>query len=137
MNSRNSVIDIIGSIAKYVVIIICILFFISKARDFYKLGYGIFAQQPYAAAGQGITVSVEITDSMRVKDVAALLKRNGLIGDADVFVYQEKFSSYHGEIKAGTYTLSSEMTADEMLAVMAGESSEDGSSAVSSAAAGN
>lgn len=123
MHSRNSLIDIIANIGKYVVIIILVLFFISKARHFYHLGYEIFAQEARDTAGQGSTVMVEITDGMSVKEVARLLKKSGLIRDAGIFVYQEKFSSYHNKIKSGSYSLSSEMKPEEMMKILSGNGS--------------
>lgn len=119
MNGKESVLDIIGSIAKYVVIIIVVLFFISLARRGYETGYSIFNQSAVDETGQGHEVTVEITQGMSVKEIGKLLKKEGLIEDDTIFVAQEYFSSYHGELMPGTYTLSTEMTPDEMMAIMA------------------
>lgn len=125
MNGKESVLDIIGSIAKYVVIIILVLFFISLARRGYETGYSIFNQTAVDEAGQGHEVTVEITQDMSVKDIGKLLKKEGLIQDDTIFAAQEYFSSYHGELMPGTYTLSTEMTPDEMMATMAENYAED------------
>ncbi len=125
MNGKESVLDIIGSIAKYVVIIILVLFFISLARRGYETGYSIFNQTAVDEAGQGHEVTVEITQGMSVKDIGKLLKKEGLIQDDTIFAAQEYFSSYHGELMPGTYTLSTEMTPDEMMATMAENYAED------------
>lgn len=125
MNGKESVLDIIGSIAKYVVIIILVLFFISLARRGYETGYSIFNQTAVDEAGQGHEVTVEITQGMSVKEIGKLLKKEGLIQDDTIFAAQEYFSSYHGEMMPGTYTLSTEMTPDEMMATMAENYAED------------
>ncbi len=125
MNGKESVLDIIGSIAKYVVIIILVLFFISLARRGYETGYSIFNQTAVDEAGQGHEVTVEITQGMSVKEIGKLLKKEGLIQDDTIFAAQEYFSSYHGELMPGTYTLSTEMTPDEMMATMAENYAED------------
>ena len=39
-------------------------------------------------------------------------------------IFQELFSDYRGEIKAGTYELSTAMTAQEMIRVMCGVDEE-------------
>ncbi len=125
MNGKESVLDIIGSIAKYVVIIILVLFFISLARRGYETGYSIFNQTAVDEAGQGHEVTVEITQGMSVKEIGKLLKKEGLIQDDTIFAAQEYFSSYHGELMPGTYTLSTEMTPDKMMATMAENYAED------------
>ena len=52
---------------------------------------------------------------------------NGLIEDRLTFLIQERLSEYHNEWKAGTYTLSTEMTTDEILAAISPkEETEDG-----------
>ncbi|MDO4284731.1 MAG: endolytic transglycosylase MltG [Eubacteriales bacterium] len=144
MNNKQSVLDMIGTIAKYVVIAVLILFFISLSRTAYDTGYSVFAQSAVDEAGQGHTVTVEITADMSVRQIGELLEREGLIENSMIFVVQERFSSYHGELTPGTYTLSTEMTPDEMIEVMAenyseetdaGGSSETGESAESESAA--
>ncbi len=145
MNGKESVLDIIGTIAKYVVIIILVLFFISLAKRGYETGYSIFNQSAVNEAGQGHEVTVEITQGMSVKDIGKLLKKEGLIKDDTIFAAQEYFSSYHGELMPGTYTLSTEMTPDEMMAIMAenytedadGDSADSGSAGSASSTSGD
>ena len=69
--------------------------------------------------GSGRTVEVTVTDGMTAAQVGKLLQEDGLIKDAEVFGYQERFSSYHGKIYPGTYTLSTEMTPSEMIKKLA------------------
>ncbi len=127
MLKKISFFDIIGTMIKYVLIVVLILFFIRKAKDFYRMGYSIFDQKPVAAEGQGVDVTVTITNGLSSRDLAAMLKENGLIEDTLTFLIQERLSEYHNEWKAGTYILSTEMTTDEMLAeISPGEESEDG-----------
>ncbi len=137
MNGRESVLDIIGSIAKYVVIIIVVLFFISLARRGYETGYSIFNQSAVDEAGQGHEVTVEIAQGMSVKEIGKLLKKNGLIKDDTIFAAQEYFSSYHGELMPGTYTLSTEMTPDEIMAILAENYTEDASGDTSGSTTGS
>lgn len=92
MNGKESVLDIIGSIAKYVVIIILVLFFISLAKRGYETGYSIFNQTAVDETGLGHEVTVEITQGMSVKEIGKLLKKEGLIQDDTIFAAQEYFS---------------------------------------------
>ena len=43
----------------------------------------------------------------------------------DLFVLQEKLAGYKDGLKAGTYTLNTSMTPDEMIQIMAASSEED------------
>ena len=62
---------------------------------------------------------MSITSGKSAKEVGQLLESKGLIRDAKLFALQELISDYHGKIQPGIYTLSSSMTVDEMLAIMA------------------
>ena len=55
-------------------------------------------------SGQEITVVVKEDDS--VYDIAKTLESKGLVEDAKVFWIQEKLSNYKGQMKPGTYLLS-------------------------------
>ena len=122
MNGKASVFDIVLTMVKYVLIIVLIMFFVSRAHEFYDMGYGIFMQKGIDAEGTGHDVSVVIDDEG--SDAAALgrvLEGHGLIENRNIFRVQELFSAYHDdEIAPGTYTLSTEMTPEEMLGVLTG-----------------
>lgn len=47
--------------------------------------------------------------------------------DALAFTIQERMSAYHGQIKAGTYLLSTAYTPTRIIAVLSGEESKEGS----------
>ena len=62
---------------------------------------------------------------MGAKELGDLLEKKGLIRDAELFFVQLKLSSYSGKMKEGTYTLSTSMTAYEMMQIMSGEEAEE------------
>lgn len=134
MNNKLTVFDIVASIAKYVLIIVLIMFFMTHARNFYEMGYGIFSQEALDERGQGKIATIEIAEGEGASAIGEKLAGAGLIRDASIFRYQERFSNFHGEEKPGSYTLSSDMTPDEMIAVMTGEAPPADSSAYLSAA---
>ena len=134
MNNKQTLFDIVALIAKYVLIIVLIMFFMTQGRRFYDLGYSIFSQSALAPRGEGKVVVVDLVEDMSAQSIGELLAREGLISDATLFRYQERFSDNHGLEKAGSYTLSSDMTPEEMIAVMAGEAPPADSAAHLSAA---
>lgn len=90
----------------------------------YGFGYAIFSNQTMAADGAGREVYVTVENDDTVRDVAKTLKNERLIKDELIFVAQEKLSRYKDGIKPGTYILSTEQTADEMLAILSGNNTE-------------
>lgn len=120
LNDSQGIADILLTILKWVVIVVVMLFFISWSDKAYQLGYDVLSEQAVDAKGEGKTVSVKITSDMSVSRVGEVLQEAGLIKDAGVFSLQEKISSYRGRIQPGTYELSTDMTPEEMLEVMAG-----------------
>lgn len=78
--------------------------------------------------GEGQQVTVVIKGRcVRIYKVGKTLEQKGLIKDALAFTVQERMSAYHGQIKAGTYLLSTAYTPTRILAVLSGEESEEGS----------
>jgi UPF0755 protein len=120
MNGRQTIIDMIGNVAKWVLIVVLILFFVKQANRFYQIGYSVFSPTSMDASGSGKEVTVDITKDMSVRDIGKLLQKDELIANGTVFYYQEMFSAYHGKIQPGEYTLRSDMLPEEMLEVMSG-----------------
>ena len=103
--------------AVYACIIFAVIFVGKSAYDF---GYAIFNEVPMAE-GEGTDITVVIKDGSSVYQIGKILKKKGLIEDAKVFVVQEKLSNYKDKLQAGTYILNTNMTAEEMMAILARE----------------
>ena len=109
-------------IALYVCIVVLIIWL---GRLSYQFGHDIFDQQPMSPReGQEITVVVKEDDS--VYDIAKTLESKGLVEDAKVFWIQEKLSNYKGQMKPGTYLLSTAYESFRLLAIMAGDAEQEG-----------
>lgn len=113
---------IIGSTVELIIKIAALVFFVSyllKASAMaYDYGYRIFTEAP-VSLGEGRIISVSVEGPVSVKAVGDMLEERGLIRDANLFVIQELLSENHGKIQPGIYDLSTAMTAEEMMAVMA------------------
>lgn len=125
--------DVIVNVFRYVILILIILVFIRLAQSAYQTGYSIFAQSSVDPSGSGRSVTVTVTSDMSVREIGNMLEEAGLIKDATIFPIQERFSAYHGEIQAGTYLLSTDMTPDEIIEAMAAGSASSGASTESAA----
>ncbi len=119
LKDGQGTLDWIGDVVKVVLIIVVIMFCVTMSHRAYEIGYSIFYEAAVDEKGSGRTVEVTVTDGMTAAQVGKLLQEDGLIKDAEVFSYQERFSSYHGKIYPGTYTLSTEMTPSEMIKKLA------------------
>ena len=119
LKDGQGTLDWIGDVVKVVLIIVVIMFCVTMSHRAYEIGYSFFYEAAVDEKGSGRTVEVTVTDGMTAAQVGKLLQEDGLIKDAEVFSYQERFSSYHGKINPGTYTLSTEMTPSEMIKKLA------------------
>lgn len=121
-----SVKEMIGSAAELIVKVVLLAFavtyIIRAAEASYGYGYRIFTEQP-VSLGEGRIISVEVKDPVSVSEVGRMLEERGLIRDANLFVIQELLSENHGKIQPGIYDLSTAMTAEEMLNMMAADAS--------------
>ena len=105
----------------YILIAVVLIFL---GRTAYSYGYSVFNEQAVESS-PGTDVEVTVPEGASARQIGKLLKENGLIKDAGVFVLQERLSAYHGRLQGGTYTLNTSETADEMLAILAGDTDSD------------
>lgn len=127
-----SIKEAIGStfelIIKVAVLVFAIMYIIKAATAAYGYGYRVFTEEPISQ-GEGRTISVSVEDPVSARDVGQMLEERGLIRDANLFVIQELLSENHNKIQPGIYDLSTTMTAEEMMAVMAADAPEEGEDA--------
>lgn len=124
MKATNLIVTVCGVMLKIFVTILVVYAIYRGATTCYDYGYRIFAEEPMSA-GEGRTVTVTITGDMEPKEMGTLLMSKGLIRDDKLFVWQYYLSAFREDIKSGTYELSTAMTVEEMLEVMATETTED------------
>lgn len=109
---------IVETVIKVVALIFIVTYVIRGATAAYDYGFRVFAEEPMEA-GEGRIISVSVANGDTAKEVGQMLQDKGLIRDAGLFMIQELLSENHGKIQPGIYDLSTSMTAQEMLAVIA------------------
>jgi len=123
MNTGNIVSAVFGTILR-VVVSVAIIFAIYRGASLcYEYGYRTF-MEPAVSSGEGRTISVAVTDGMSALEIGRMFESKGLVRDANVFALQYLFSEYKKEVKPGIFELSTAMTGEEMMEVMAGASEE-------------
>lgn len=118
MNTKHLIGAVAGMIIKVVVAVLVVMLVYRGAMTAYDYGYRVF-MEPAVSAGEGRTVSVTISKGMSPSQMGELLYKNGLIKDSKLFVAQYWLSEFRKDIRPGTYELTTAMTAEEMMEVMA------------------
>lgn len=124
MNVRYLIGAVIEATIKVIILAAVVIFVFRTSTTAYEFGYRVFADAPVSVNG-GRTITVGIAEDADIDDIAQMLEEKGLIEDANRFIVQELLSSYHGKIRPGIYDLSTSMTADEMLSIMAAPAADE------------
>ena len=127
MNARKIGLGLLDATVKIVFVIIVVMLIMRYSKVAYNYGYQIFNQSA-VSSGTGRTINFTVKSGDSVATIAENLSSVGLITDKTLFRLQERFSEYHDKEKPGTYELSTAMTPDQMLAIMAGGSDESSGS---------
>ncbi len=117
MNTRQMVAAVLGMIFKVAVAVIVVVLVYRAALTAYDYGYRIFQETPVAAE-PGVDIRVDITVGKSPMQIGEILEAKGLIRDAKLFYIQNLLSQYKDKLQAGSYTLNTSMTMQEMMAVM-------------------
>ena len=120
MKVDKMVIKTMTTVLKVVLAVVVVMFVYKGATLAYDYGYRVFAEEPVDAA-PGMDMDVVVEDGMGPKEIGIMLESRGLIKDGTLFYLQNILSKYKGDLKAGTYTLNTSMTTEEMMAVISGE----------------
>ena len=122
MDSKELVLSIFASVFKVVAAIIIMMLVYKASLSAYEYGSRVFHEPP-VESGEGKIIEVTISEGDTTKEIGEILAEKGLIRDAFLFRIQEALSKYNDELLPGTYELSTAMTAEEMMKIMAeGES---------------
>lgn len=124
MNLKYIVAATAQIIIKLVLFVFIIMYILRAATAAYDYGYRVFTEPPMTF-GDGRIISVYIEDGSSALDVGEMLQDKGLIRDGRLFMIQELLSEHHDKIQPGVYDLNTNMTAQEMLEVIAQEPETD------------
>lgn len=110
------------SVCLSVVVLVLFGFLLYRMGEYaYDFGYRVFTEGAMTTEEKAKDKVVQITSDMGAKDIGDVLEGKELIRDSNLFVVQLMLSAYKDDIKPGTYTLSTSMTAREMMQIMSAE----------------
>lgn len=108
-----------GGFVRLAVYIGVAVFVVFAGRTAYHFGYSIFNQQAMASGENARDITVVVKQGDSAHQIGKILEDKGLVEDAKIFAAQEVLSNYKGKLQPGTYVLSTRMTPDEMMEIMA------------------
>ena len=121
MDMKKIGMAIVKTIFTIIFSVLILMFVYNVMLKAYDFGYRIFAEEPISPP-PGLTMSVAIVEGKSVREIGEILEEKGLIRSASLFYLQEMVSSYHGKLQPAIYELSTSMTPEEMMAIMAASS---------------
>ena len=136
MKAREIVFKVLKVVVALTVIMVIVMAVIKFSAKVYDFGFRIFGEEAMTPA-PGYTTSVAITEGKSVMEIGEILEEKKLIRDAKLFYFQELVSDYHGMLKPGVYELSTAMTPEEMMEIMAGSGDESEVSGTSESSSEN
>ena len=108
---------VLGLAFKFLLYACVIMGLIWLGKTSYQFGYDVFNEHA-VSPGEGREVTVVIGQEQSVYEVGVTLMNKGLIERPEVFWVQELLSLHHGEIKPGTYVLSTAYTPSRILEIL-------------------
>ena len=117
MKNLKIVLSVFLTILQATVILAAIYVVYTGAVKCHDYGYRIFAEPPMTD-GEGTTVQVAVTETMKPKDIGELFQKKGLIRDSKLFILQYYLSEHRKEVKPGIFELNTSMTVEEMMEAM-------------------
>ncbi len=124
MDYGNVVSAVFGTILKILAAVAVVFVIYQGAELCYDYGYRIFTE-PAVSNTEGRTIAVSVTEDMSPLQIGELFESKGLVRDSKLFALQYLLSEYYKDVKAGEFELSTAMTAEEMMEVMAAEETVD------------
>jgi UPF0755 protein len=110
--------NVLDTILQILLIVVIVLVIIKGAGVAYDYGYRVFTEEPMAKTiGKEIEVTIPVDFS--AMDLGKLFESKGLTRDPKLLALQYYCSEYRENVKGGTYTLSTTMTAEEMFEAIA------------------
>lgn len=125
MSASKVVMKIVSFCFSILIVILLVLGFYRGGKWAFEFGHRVFTETAVDLPEDGQEKVVEITPGMGAMELGDLLEKKGLIRDSKLFFLQLKLSSFSNKMKEGTYTLSTSMTAYEMMQVMSASELED------------
>lgn len=125
MRARKVVTKIVCACFSILILVLLGFLLYQGGKMAFAFGHRVFTESAVDEEGEGQDYAVQVTSDMGAMELGRLLQKKGLVRDANLFAVQLKLSAYANTIKEGTYTLSTSMTAWEMMRVMSAEELDD------------
>ena len=112
------IISVIGTVTKIVLAVIIIMWVIKNASVAYDWGFRVFGETAVDEE-PGFEVTIDVDDNTTLKLLGDELEEKGLIRSSLLFQIQGKLAKLDDGIDKGHYSLTSAMTVEEMVGILA------------------
>ena len=112
------IISVIGTVTKIVLAAIIIMWVVKNASVAYDWGFRIFGETAVDEE-PGFEVTIDVDDNTDLKSLGDELEELGLIRSSMLFQIQGKLAKLDDGIDRGRYSLTSAMTVEEMVGILA------------------
>lgn len=119
------VLQLVKISARMLVLVILFALAVVVGRGSYQMGYRIYTEPAMSDSNSAKAVSVQITEDMSDREIARLMEESGLCKSEVLFFAQLQLSEYKNRIKPGLYTLSTDMRAEDIIAILGGKNPDE------------
>ena len=117
MKNLKIVLSVVLTVVQLTLILAAIYVVYTGAVKCHDYGYRIFAEPPMTD-GEGKTVLVAVTETMKPKDIGEMFEKKGLIRFGKLFFLHYYLSEFRKDVKPGQFELNTSMTVEEMMEAM-------------------
>ncbi|MCI8370860.1 MAG: endolytic transglycosylase MltG [Lachnospiraceae bacterium] len=125
MNVNKVVLTILSTAIRCIILMAIFVLLVQGGKKAYIFGMAVFMDEPMTGEENARQITVTIPEGAGAKEIGEILERKNLIRDSLVF-YVQSFCVEEGKkLKGGRYDLSTAMSAEKMMEIIAENNSEE------------
>lgn len=124
MKSQITAVNIIKKAIYLIAMVVIVILLVQGAAKAYDFGHAVFMDESMTSKEDARDVTITIAEGDSVLDIGNMLERRGLIQDAYVFWAQSYCYEAGRKLVPGSYDLTTDMNAKEIMNAIVTQSSQ-------------
>ena len=124
MKSQITAVNIIKKAIYLIAMVVIVILLVQGAAKGYDFGHAVFMDESMTSKEDARDVTITIAEGDSVLDIGNMLERRGLIQDAYVFLAQSYCYEAGRKLVPGSYDLTTDMNAKEIMNAIVTQSSQ-------------
>ncbi len=124
MKSQITAVNIIKKAIYLIAMVVIVILLVRGAAKAYDFGHAVFMDESMTSKEDARDVTITIAEGDSVLDIGNMLERRGLIQDAYVFLAQSYCYEAGRKLVPGSYDLTTDMNAKEIMNAIVTQSSQ-------------